>query len=366
MTVPAFQSSLVPVARSLESINELYMEHRWGDGLPVVPPTQERVGRMLRYTDRDPQAVVADVAPGFGAATVEKIAINSVLAGCKPEYLPLVIAGVEAACTPDFNLQGVQSTTNPVCVALILNGPAATQLGVNAGYNCMGQGNWANATIGRALRLVLQNVGRALPGDMDRATHGQPGKYSFCFAENEAANPWEPLHVEKGFDASTSAVTAVAVGGTVNMLERTPDADELLRVFADSMAFPTSNDYNFGGEPWIVLGPEHAELLAQAGHTKTSMRERLWELSKLPGARFSRATLEEALVRRRTDITGGVTETTLVPISMRPEDIWVVVAGGPSIHSVYLPSFGDARASTRPVLLRDGTPQLTFGQPLSD
>ena len=196
-----------------DAINRLYRERRWSDGLPVVPPTRERVARMLAHTKRARDEIVADIAPGYGAATVEHIAVNAVLAGCDPEYLPVVIAAVEAVAAPEFNLQGIQATTNPVAIWIIINGPVVQRLQVNAAFNCLGEGAWANATIGRALRLILRNIGGALPGEMDRATHGQPGKYTFCCAENEAANPWAPLHVERGFAAECSTVTAVGAEG---------------------------------------------------------------------------------------------------------------------------------------------------------
>ena len=195
-----------------------------------MPPTAERVERMLRHARRPPTTSSRTIAPGFGAATVERIAINAVMAGCDPEYLPVLIAAVEAVADREFNLQGIQATTNPVAVWMIVNGPLADELGVNAAFNCLGQGTWANATLGRALRLVLQNIGGALPGEMDRATQGQPGKYTFCCAENEAANPWEPLHVERGFTRDESTVTVVGADGTLNMNTHAKDADDLLRV----------------------------------------------------------------------------------------------------------------------------------------
>src|SRR5688572_5964106 len=211
----------------LEAINKLYRERRWSDGLPIVPPTVERVKRMLHQTPRGRYELIARIAPGYGAATVERIAINAVLAGCDPEYMPVLIAATEAVAAPQFNLQGIQTTTNPVAVWLVLNGPIVERLGVNATLNCLGQGTWANATIGRALRLILQNVGGALPGEMDRATHGQPAKYTFCCAENEAENPWEPLHVERGFAPERSTVTVVDALGIWNMNTHAKDAGDL-------------------------------------------------------------------------------------------------------------------------------------------
>ena len=172
----AERAALVECVDDLDSINKLYRERRWSDGLPIVPPTVDRVEPMLRHARRAREEVVARIAPAFGAASVERIAINAVLAGCAPEYMPALIAAVEAVADPEFNLQGIQATTNPVAVWVIVNGPLARELGVNATFNCLGEGVWANATLGRALRLVLRNIGGALPGEMDRATQGQPGK----------------------------------------------------------------------------------------------------------------------------------------------------------------------------------------------
>jgi hypothetical protein len=333
----------------LEAINRLYREKRWSDGLPVIPPTVERVERMLGGTPRDRGAVVARVAPGFGAATVERIAINAVLAGCDPQALPVLIAATEAVVAPEFNLQGIQATTNPVAVWLIINGPAAKTLGVNATFNCLGQGAWANATIGRALRLVLQNIGGALPGEMDRATQGQPGKYSFCCAENEEASPWEPLHVERGFARGASTVTVVGAEGNLNMNTHTKDPGELLRAIAETMQHPPSNDYCHGGEPWLVIGPEHAEIFSRAGLSKAELKRRLWEHSKMPAARMTDRDILRVRDSRGAEL-GEIRPDTLLPVSHRPEDIYLIVAGGPGTHSTYIPSFGNTQSVTRAIV----------------
>src|SRR5215470_12562383 len=191
----------------LEDEFETAFERGWTDGLPVVPPTAARVLRMLDGTTRAPDEVVAVVPPDLVPITVEKVAINAVMAGCKPEYLPVVLAAVSAACTDSFNMHGLLCTTYFSGPVIIVNGPIAAQIGMNSGLNCLGQGNRANATIGRALQLVVRNVGGGLPGGIDRATMGSPGKYSFCFAENEAGSPWESLAVERGFAKSASTVS---------------------------------------------------------------------------------------------------------------------------------------------------------------
>ena len=332
-----------------DAINRLFRDRRWTDGLPVVPPTSGRVERMLRCTHRERDAVVAALAPGFGAATVERIAINAVMAGCDPEYLPVLIAAVEAMAVPRFNLQGIQATTNPVAVWLIVNGPISKRLDMNAGMNCLGQGNWANATLGRAVRLILQNIGRALPGEMDRATQGQPGKYVFCCAENEEQSPWEALHIERGLKREQSAVTVVGAEGTLNMCTHSKDANELLRVFAETLPRPPSNDYWTGGEPWLVIAPEHAEILRAGGFKKVEVKRRLWEESKMPARRMAVIDMQRTQIARRAEL-GTISPETMLPISETPEHLGIIVAGGPGTHSVYIPSLGCTRSVTQEVI----------------
>src|SRR6202795_4603694 len=187
------------------------------DGLPVVPPTPARVEQMLKQHGYDPDEVVTALPPAFGAATWKSIAINAVMAGCRPEYLPVVGAAVEALAADEFNLIGVATTTGSATPLVIVNGPIVREIGMNAETNALGPGNRAHATIGRAVHLVLQNIGGAKPGETDMATLGQPGKYTFCFAENEAASPWLPLHVERGFPAAASVVTVVGAAGIVEV-----------------------------------------------------------------------------------------------------------------------------------------------------
>jgi hypothetical protein len=339
---------LVEAPADLDEFNRIACERRWGDGLPVVPATEERVSAMLRHTKRARDEAIAVVAPNFGAATVERIAINAVMAGCLPELIPVLMTVVEAVTAPEFNLQGVQATTNPVATWIIVNGPLAAKLNFNATFNCLGPGARANATLGRALRLILQNVGGALPGDMDRATQGQPGKYTFCCAENETENPWEPLHVERGIASDRSAVTVVGAAGTLNMNTHAKDAPDLLRVIADTMVHPTSNDYWIGGEPWVVLSPEHAHILHREGLTKADVKRELWVRSKMAAGRMAAKDLARTRVARTGEL-GPITEATLLPICPSPDSIGIVVAGGPGTHSVYVPSFGDTRAVTREI-----------------
>lgn len=344
------RAPLTAVADDLDAINRFYRDKRWSDGLPIVPPTIERVERMLAHAGRPRDEVVALLAPGFGAATVERIAINAVMAGCDAQAMPVMIAATEALAAPEFNLQALQTTTNPVAVWVVLNGPLARQLEFNATFNCLGEGAWSNATVGRAVRLLLRNVGGALPGEMDRATQGQPGHYSFCCAENEAQSPWEALHLERGFGVGDSTVTVVAAEGTMNMNSHSKDADELLRLIAESMVHPPSNEYTHGGEPWLMLGPEHADILRRGGYSKAAVKERLWELSKMPAGRMGARDLERTRAARREEL-GDIAPDTLLPIAPRASNICIIVAGGPGTHSVYVPCFGNSRATTRVIQL---------------
>jgi hypothetical protein len=195
------------------------------------------------------------------------------------------------------------------------------------------------------MRLILQNIGGALPGEMDRATQGQPAKYTFCCGENEAQSPWEPLHVERGFVREASTVTVVGAEGTLNMNTHSKDADELLRVIAECMVHPASNEYCHGGEPWLVIAPEHADILKAGGLSKRDVKQRLWELSKMPAGHLSVKEIQRAQASR-SDEYGEIKPDTLLTISRKPEDIWFIVAGGPGTHSVYVPCFGNSHAVT--------------------
>jgi hypothetical protein len=263
---------------------EAAFERGWSDGLPVVPPTPERVARMLTGTTRAPDDVVAVVPPDLVECTVEKVAINAVLAGCKPEYLPVVLTTVEAACTDEFNIHGLLASTYFSGPVVIVNGPIARAIGMNSGINALGQGNRANATIGRALQLVVRNVGGGRPGEIDRATLGNPGKYTFCFAEDEDGSPWEALHVERGLPADSSAVTLFAgdgVRGIVDQLSRTPES--LARSLAACIRAVPHPKMALGFDAILVVSPEHGRVFREGGWSKARLRDELLALLQLDG-----------------------------------------------------------------------------------
>lgn len=353
--VPAVpRARLVEAPADLGELNKFYIQRRLGDGLIIAPPTREAVERMLRHTNRKPDDVVATIAPGMGAATVEYIAIQGVMAGCYPEYLPVLIAAAEAVGTPKFHLQAIQSTTNPSAVWLLVNGPIAKWLEVNSGAGCLGPGTWANATLGRALRLMLLNIGGALPGDIDKATQGQPSKYTFCCAENEEANPWEPLHVERGFARDANTVTTIGALGTWSMNMTAKGPEEVLAMIADTMQYPASSDYMYGGAPFIILSPQHAQLFHRAGWSKAEVKRRLWEQSKIRAGRSRGSEFERMANGRRAEL-GDITQDTMVPISVQPDDISIIVAGGPGSHSVFVPVSAHTRSVTKEIKLTEGS-----------
>jgi hypothetical protein len=325
------------------------MERGWGDGLPLIPATPERVAAMLAGTRRAADDLIAVLPPRLGRATVERAAVNAVLAGALPEHLPVVLAAVEAVGQPAFNLQAVQTTTHPCSPLLIVNGPIAARLGINGAGNALGQGHRANAVIGRAVRLVLQNVGGARPGREDRATQGHPGKYSYCVAEHEAASPWEPLSVERGFPRGASTVTVCASEAPHNINDHgSSTAEGILTTVAGTAATVGSNNIYLGGEPLVILGPEHAATVAGSGWSKAQFKRAFWERARVPLSRFDPSNLERFAVIHPAGFKDRPPET-LAPIAREWVDIMIVVAGGAGKHSVLVPTFGATRSVTRPI-----------------
>lgn len=256
----------------------------WTDGLPVVPPTEARVMHMLSGTSRAPQEIVAIVPPDLVELTVEKIAINAVMAGCLPEYLPWVIAALEAVCTDEFNMHGVLATTMPVGPVIICNGPGTRAIGMNSGVNVFGQGNRANLTIGRAVQLTIRNVGGGRPGEIDRAAHGMPGKLSFCFAEDEAGSPWTSLATARGIDPNKNAVTVFAGEGprcVVDQLAREPE--QLATSLAACLLSVQHPKLPFAFDALLVVGPEHGRVFADAKWDRNRLTQFLESQLQLAG-----------------------------------------------------------------------------------
>ena len=337
-------SEKVLVADSAEAVSALFLEKGWSDGLPIIPPTEEAVERMLAGTDRDPADVVTAIPPLGGEATVEKIAINAVMAGGLPEYLPLIITAVAAMCEEPLNLDAVQPTTHPASILLIVNGPIARELDINSKSGAFGPGWRSNAAIGRAIRLIQMNIGGAFPGQADMSTQGQPGKYTSCIAENEEDNPWEPLHVERGFEAATSTVTVAATENPHNINDHwAVSAEELLTTIAGTMKTMGSNNFLMQyGEPIIALGPEHAATIAKGGFSKSDVKAFIHENARIPRGNF-----HERLIRQ---FYSKLPEDALIPITPAKEDIIIIVVGGAGKHSSFLPTFGHTSSITKAIL----------------
>jgi hypothetical protein len=339
----------VPVSSGLAvgEVNDFFVSTGWTDGLPVVPPIPELVDAMVRASGRDPDEIIALLPPADGAATVRRIATNAVMAGCLPEYLPVVIAAVQAVADPLYGLTHRQITTHAGAPLIIVNGPIAQRLDINGATGAFGSGWRANATIGRALRLVLVNVGGSVPGVTDMSQTGHPGKYSYCIAENEAANPWEPLHVERGFQLAQSTVTVINAEAPHSITDNVnTSAREILRTCASTFATLGTNNIYSQGDPALALGIEHAKYIADEGWNKRDIRLYMYEAARLP----------LRLVQNRGKSLGpdfpkwldpGEPED-MVPIVTHPDELILLVAGGSGGKSMGIHTAGkQSRAISR-------------------
>lgn len=332
---------------------EYYFNQPWSDGLPVVPPTPERVCAVLDMLGGRPQELVARIPPRWGSLTQELLAINMVMAGCKPEYAPVVRAAVLALTDARFNLNGIQATTHVVSPLIVVNGPIARRIGMNSGGNVFGSGNRANATIGRAIRLIMLTVGGGIPGELDKSTLGHPGKYTFCIAENEAASPWAPYHVEHGYapdDSTVLIIGAEAPHSVTNHISDDPQG--ILDSIASAMGTIAHNNAVLGGSCAVVIGVEHAHTIASFGWTRDDVRRYLWlngtndwnhvsygNRYAPPGGRTYNRNLPKWYPRE---------SGRRVPIVFTPDDIHLFVAGGSAGRfSAFLPGWSTA---TTPVL----------------
>lgn len=300
------------------------------DGLPVVPPTRDRVERMLAGTARDRAELVGEVAPNYGRATVEKVAVNAVMAGCRPDYLPVVLAAVEAACDSVFNLHGMSTSTHFSAPLIVVNGPIRGRIGLNCSFGVFGPGYRANATIGRALRLVMINVGGAKPGETSMSTFGHPGRYTYCIGEHEEASPWPPYHVERGFRPDESAVTVFAGEAPHGISDH---ASRTARSLAGSLGWSMSGLWNIKHFPlyshtMLVVGPEHARTFADDGWSRADLKRHLFETVRVP----YRALLPDEENGEGTNLRFAKDRKPdpeeLISKFPSAEEIHVVVAGG--------------------------------------
>lgn len=323
-------SSRIVEAADLEAAVEVCYEQKWTDGLPVVPPTRGAIERILAYLKRDPGEIVGIVPPRNGVATIEKIAINCVMAGCRPEYVPIVIAAVEAMLEERFNLNGVQTTTHACAPLCVVSGPAVKSLGFNTREGALGHGCRAAATIGRAVRLVLWNIGGGFPGDPCKTTLGHPGYFSFCVAEDEDANPWEALHVERGFNAEDTVVTLTATTAPMSVATGAgySPIEDVLCLLADSIATLGSNNIT-GGDMVLVLGPMTAKALGEAGLSKRDVKQGIMRLATRPVRDAKRRrSISPTHPMHWSKVVDASDDEARVPWVRAAENLVIVVTGG--------------------------------------
>ena len=342
MTSQSLSSDRIDFDDTLDVIEGFY-ERGWTDGLPIVPPTVERVSDFLDYVGRSPSEIVGAEPTKGRVITAEKVAINSVMAGCLPEYFPVVLAAVEAISEPQFNLHAITVSTMGAAVLMLVNGPITQELGLNSGVSVFGPGHRANATIGRAVRLVISNVTGAVSGNLDKATLGHPGKYTWCIAEAEDISPWEPFHVEHGFSNDQSAITVFA-GLSATQVPNHFDRDPrlILNSFADAM-------FSVGpgqGEILVVLCPEHIGNIKAAGWSKDQVKQHLFE-------RTQRTNSEWVAAGRVPQNTATADPDAKRSVALGPDNITVLVAGGlAGAFSDIIPLWGggsNSRSVTKPI-----------------
>ncbi|MCP3992051.1 MAG: hypothetical protein GY724_23470 [Actinomycetia bacterium] len=326
--------SAVDEAQAIEDLHALGCT----DGLPVIVPARERVERMVLATGLDPDDILGEMGPLMGAASVEKVATAAVMAGCLPDHIPVVVAAVRAMCKPEFDLREMQATTHCTAPLLIVNGPARTACGgIVSGFGVMGPGHRANASIGRAVRLAMINVGGARPGQSDMALHGHPGKFSFCIAEDEENSPFPPLHTTFGYDTEQSVVTVVGSEAPHSAFfigdadDPHGSAEQLLAILASTVAAPGTNNVVLGGEGTVimVMNPDHTAVLEAVGYDRAKVQQRIAELAVIP--------VEDARRFHPRQFAGFKGE--YVKAVRDPERVMIVQAGGTGLYSMVMPTW---------------------------
>jgi hypothetical protein len=321
---------------------EWYYAQGFSDGLPVVPPTPAKISAMVEALGGKPQFVECRVPPRWGNLTREVLAINLVMAGCLPEYATVVRAALLALCDPAFNLNGVQATTHMASPLLVVNGPVRAAIGMNAGCNVFGSGNRANATIGRAIRLVLLNVGGGWPGDLDKSTLGHPGKYTYCIAENEEQSPLAPYHVERGYRAEDSTVFVMAAEPPHSVTNHVAnDPEGILDSICSAMSTIAHNNAVSAGHCAVVLGPEHARTIAGHGWKRHDIRSYLWTYARIRfgdiafNHRYGKVYNRNLPAWYKRDLDASI------PIVPAADNIHLFVAGGEAGRfSAFIPGWG--------------------------
>ena len=322
MTGPPLRSAAYEVADSYEA-NELFQRNGWTDGLPIVPPTEELVRRFLGAAALDAGDVIGVEPVRRRRITAEKTAIAAVMAGCLPEYMPVVKALVRAVCEPTYGLHGCTASTGGSAPFVVVNGPVRREIGLNATHNALANGSRANATIGRALRLLIINVLGGIPGRLDRSTLGHPGKFTFCVAEDEEDSPWAPLAAERGAPAGASAVTVLAAESPHQVMnEWTSDPREILDTYAAAIRANMLTYSIWAGNYALVIAKQQRDTITAAGWRKADIREYVFQTARVRRGEWR--TVGKSAVAARKD------EDSVYTALRSPDDLLIVAAGGPA------------------------------------
>jgi hypothetical protein len=344
-------ASRIDISNNYVAVNEYFHEQGWSDGLPVMPPTEEAVATMIAGGHLPGDQVLGIMSPVEGTVTVEKVAANAVMAGCRPDYFPVVLAGVNALLQPKYNVGSVSTTTGGAAPCFMVSGPISDKIGINSGTACMGSGFRANATIGRALRLVIRNIGGAIPGEMDKSTLAFPGRYSLLFAENEARNPWEPLRINRNFEMKDSTISVIGIRGIHYINEGAQETGlGNLETIAGSMRRMGLVNYLHQSHRTaigIVLGPEHAQEIAKDGYSRQDVQAYLFENARMPVRELASRSYWN--FRKWPDEYEQDNPDFMVPIVFAPEDFVICVAGGDGRHSAWLSSWFMTQCTTEKI-----------------
>ncbi len=353
------ESAAMNASDSWQEINDWFLEQNLTDGLPIVPPTEDRVRAMTDYAQTAlgwaPSDVIGTLAPKWGAATVEAIAANAVMAGCLPEYMPVLIAGTQALALPKFNLDAVQTSTHNTSAIAVVNGSMRKAIDLNCGYNHVGSRWRSTSTIGRALRLIMANIG-GTPGSVNIHTQGHIARYEHCIGENEEQSPWEPLSVERGHPADASTVTLIPAcpAAMIDDNGGSQSGKDLLRTFARSLPAVGNRNYNGEGQPALIFCPQHAQTFANGGYSKADVKQFLWEHARLRFGDIPTGNLV-SFSRKNLKFYADVDPDCGIPIANSPDDIVILVMGGTGTHSLSVQTQIACKIVTVPILKKDGS-----------
>ena len=336
-------------ADELSEVNEWFYLRGWTDGLPIVPPTEQRVLKMLKGTDLPAEFVVAGLDPMGGQATVEKIAVNAVMAGCRPEYMPILIAAVELVAKPEFDLKGLATTTNPDAPMMIISGPIVEQLDINSGTNTLGRGWQANTSISRALHLIIQNIGGSWPGVTDMSTIGQPGDIAMMLAENSEANPWNPLHMELGHPRAANVLAIMAAEGTHSILGMGQSDEGYLKIVAAHLA---GLERPYRSTVLLIIAQDTAKMLAGKGWTREKIAAYITDHAKIPFKLYKERYLDTSVLRKgMPDWVFWVKDPEAMIPSPFIDRLLILVAGGTGEKSTLIPGWYDSEIVSKEIRL---------------